>query len=72
VLVLFVLDVAPGEVATFKLTGPRDAIQIPNLVVPGGFNTLVAACSPSSARGCSSAAAGAGRRSSSASGSGSR
>ena len=42
-LVLFVLDVAPGEVATFKLTGPRDAIQIPNLVVPGGFNTVVAA-----------------------------
>ena len=43
VLVLFVLDVAPGEVATFKLTGPRDAIRIPDLVVPGGFNTLVAA-----------------------------
>ncbi|HCQ64286.1 MAG TPA: ABC transporter permease [Rhodobacteraceae bacterium] len=43
VLVLFVLDVAAGEVATFKLTGPRDAIQIPNLVVPGGFNMLVAA-----------------------------
>ena len=43
VLVLFVLDVAAGEVATFKLTGPRDAIQIPNLVVPGGFNTVVAA-----------------------------
>ncbi len=41
--VLFLLDVAPGEVATFKLTGPRDAIRIPNLVVPGGFNTVVAA-----------------------------
>ena len=43
VLVLFVLDVPAGEVATFKLTGPRDAVQIPNLVVPGGFNTIVAA-----------------------------
>ena len=43
VLVLFVLDVAAGEVATFKLTGPRDAVQIPNLVVSGGFNMLVAA-----------------------------
>ncbi len=43
VLVLFILDVVPGEVATFKLTGPRDPIQIPDLVVPGGFNTVVAA-----------------------------
>ncbi len=42
-LVLFVLDVAPGEVATFKLTGPRDAIKVPNLVVPGAFNLVAAA-----------------------------
>ncbi|GKY88313.1 ABC transporter permease [Sinisalibacter aestuarii] len=42
-LVLFALDVAPGEVATFRLTTVRDAVQLPDLVVPGGFNTIVAA-----------------------------
>lgn len=42
-LVLFALDVAPGEVATFKLTTARDAVQLPDFVVPGGFNTIVAA-----------------------------
>jgi simple sugar transport system permease protein len=42
-LVLFVLDVAAGEVATFKLSRPRDAVPMPDLVVPGNFNLLVAA-----------------------------
>lgn len=43
-LVLFVLDVAAGEVATFKLTSARDAVRIDNLVVPGApFNMIVAA-----------------------------
>ncbi|EAQ15089.1 nucleoside ABC transporter membrane protein [Maritimibacter alkaliphilus HTCC2654] len=43
-LVLFGLNVTPGEVATFRLTTPRDAIQVGNLVVPGGpFNMIAAA-----------------------------
>jgi general nucleoside transport system permease protein len=42
-LVLFVLDVAAGDVATFKLSRPRDAVVLPDLVVPGNFNLLVAA-----------------------------
>lgn len=42
-LVLFVLDVVPGESATFRLTTRRDAIQIPDLVVPGAFNMVCAA-----------------------------
>ncbi|MGR3365339.1 MAG: ABC transporter permease [Maritimibacter harenae] len=43
-LVLFTLDVAPGESATFRLTTPRDAVQIGDLVVPGGpFNMIAAA-----------------------------
>ncbi|RME16919.1 MAG: ABC transporter permease [Alphaproteobacteria bacterium] len=42
-LVLFVLNVGHGEVATFKLSRPRDAIVLPDLVVPGDFNLLVAA-----------------------------
>ncbi|OIP84088.1 MAG: ABC transporter permease [Rhodobacterales bacterium CG2_30_65_12] len=42
-LVLFVLDVGTGEVATFKLSRPRDAIVLGDLVVPGSFNLLVAA-----------------------------
>ncbi|MAM62860.1 ABC transporter permease [Maritimibacter sp. UBA3975] len=43
-LVLFALDVAPGESATFRLTTPRDAIQMSPLVVPGGpFNMIAAA-----------------------------
>ncbi|PID36693.1 MAG: ABC transporter permease [Rhodobacterales bacterium] len=43
-LVLFVLDVAAGEVATFKLSKPRDAWVLPHLVVPGSpFNLAVAA-----------------------------
>jgi general nucleoside transport system permease protein len=42
-LVLFVFDVGAGEVATFKLSRPRDAIVLGDLVVPGSFNLLVAA-----------------------------
>lgn len=42
-LVLFVLDVGAGEVATFKLSRPRDVVPMPDLVVPGNFNLLVAA-----------------------------
>ncbi|WP_298497755.1 ABC transporter permease [uncultured Maritimibacter sp.] len=42
-LVLFVLNVAPGESATFNLTTRRDAIQLPPLVVPGAFNMIAAA-----------------------------
>ncbi len=43
-LVLFGLNVTPGEVATFRLTTPRDAIQVGNLIVPGGpFNMIAAA-----------------------------
>ncbi|MGH1366996.1 MAG: ABC transporter permease [Maritimibacter sp.] len=42
-LVLFVLDVAAGEVATFKLSRPRDAIVLGNLVVPGGPFNMIAA-----------------------------
>lgn len=42
-LVLFVLDVGAGEVATFKLSRPNDAIVVGDLVVPGSFNLLVAA-----------------------------
>jgi general nucleoside transport system permease protein len=42
-LVLFLLDVAAGEVATFKLSRPRDTWVAPDLVVPGAFNTIAAA-----------------------------
>lgn len=42
-LVLFVLDPAMGQVATFKLTTARDAIQVGNLVVPAQFNYVAAA-----------------------------
>ncbi len=42
-LVLFLLDVAASEVATFKLSRPRDAWVLPDLVVPGAFNTIAAA-----------------------------
>ena len=42
-LVLFLLNVAPGESATFNLTTRRDAIQLPPLVVPGAFNMVAAA-----------------------------
>ncbi len=34
---------AAGDVATFKLSRPRDAVVLPDLVVPGNFNLLVAA-----------------------------
>jgi simple sugar transport system permease protein len=43
-LVLFVLDVGAGQVATFKLSRPRDAIVLGDLVVPGHpFNLIAAA-----------------------------
>lgn len=42
-LVIFVLHVVPGESATFRLTTRRDAIQVPDLVVPGAFNYVAAA-----------------------------
>jgi len=42
-VVLFLLDVAAGEVATFKLSRPRDTWVAPDLVVPGAFNTIAAA-----------------------------
>lgn len=43
-MVLFVLDVGAGQVATFKLSRPRDAIVLGNLVVPGQpFNLIAAA-----------------------------
>lgn len=42
-LVLFVLDVPMGSVATFKLSRPTDAIPLGDLVVPGGPFNLVAA-----------------------------
>ncbi|TYB83029.1 ABC transporter permease [Maritimibacter fusiformis] len=42
-LVLFVLDVGAGQVATFKLSRPRDAIVLGDLVVPGQPFNLVAA-----------------------------
>ena len=42
-LVVFVLDVGAGTVATFKLTTARDAVQVGDLVVPGQFNTIAAA-----------------------------
>lgn len=42
-LVLFGLYVEPGESATFRLSLPRDAIVVPNLVVPGSFNMIAAA-----------------------------
>lgn len=43
-LVLFVLDVSSGQVATFKLSRPRDAIVLGDLVVPGHpFNLIAAA-----------------------------
>ncbi|MCB1338289.1 MAG: ABC transporter permease [Maritimibacter sp.] len=42
-LVVFVLDVGAGSVATFKLTTARDAVQVGDLVVPGQFNYIAAA-----------------------------
>ena len=43
-LVLFVLDVSGGAVATFKLSRPTDAIPLGDLVVPGGpFNYVAGA-----------------------------
>ncbi|SMH53728.1 ABC transporter permease [Maritimibacter sp. HL-12] len=42
-VVLFLLDVAAGQVATFKLSRPRDVWVAPDLVVPGAFNTVAAA-----------------------------
>ncbi|MEC7762623.1 MAG: ABC transporter permease [Pseudomonadota bacterium] len=42
-LILFGLYVEPGESATFRLSMPRDAIVVPNLVVPGSFNMIAAA-----------------------------
>jgi len=43
-LVLFVLDVSGGVVATFKLSRPTDALPIGDLVVPGGpFNYIAGA-----------------------------
>lgn len=42
-VVLFLLDVAPGEVATFNLSTRRDAVQVAPLVVPGAFNMVAAA-----------------------------
>lgn len=42
-LVLFVLDVGEGAVATFKLSNPRDALRLDPLVVPGGPFNMIAA-----------------------------
>ncbi len=43
ILVVFVFKVDPQDLATFKLTTRRDALQIDPLVVPGAFNMVAAA-----------------------------